>query len=581
MRLFRAIALLFTSILFFQCQKEISSVGPSSPGITLSEPISARLQGNVYNENGQPAQGVTVKVGTQTTTTDATGNFRFTSASLDKKASLVTAEINGYFKAYRVFAATSGTNYLAIKLIKKTLVGTIDAATGGNVSLSNGAKIALPANGVVKASNNSAYTGTVNVYAAYIDPTSEDINQTIPGSFMAEDKSGKRVTLASYGMMAVQLESSSAEKLQIKTGTKATLTTPIPTSALSSAPATIALWSVNEETGIWKEEGTATKNGNVYVGDVSHFSFWNCDIPMNAVVLSVTIKTPNNQPIVFATVRIKRTTGIGQANGWTDSLGQVSGYVPANEILTLEVLDPCGNVAHTQNIGPFTQNTNLGVINVSFSNATLTIGGHVSNCSGGNVTNGYAIIFYNNVVRYGAVDASGNFSVSFIACPNLSATAQVIGYDNSSQQQSSPANVGITLPNTNVGNITACGIASDQYINYTLDGNSFSLLSSNSDSLMAMNDSLGFKWIGGYEPGNATFKSITVFFTATTPTPGTYPMTSVSMNSISTGLLSNTSKVILTSFAALVGQYYEGSFSGAFANGTHTFSGNFRVKRKN
>ena len=48
------------------------------------------------------------------------------------------------------------------------------SAGGGAVTLSNGAKIVLPANGVVKAAGG-AYSGTINVYAAYIDPTSSDI----------------------------------------------------------------------------------------------------------------------------------------------------------------------------------------------------------------------------------------------------------------------------------------------------------------------------------------------------------------------------------------------------------------------
>jgi hypothetical protein len=161
----------------------LDNLTPTPTGGTTPDPISARLQGNVYDENGQPAQGVTIKAGSQTTTTDAKGNFRFDNASLDKKSALVTAEMTGYFKAYRTFAATSATNYVAIKLIKKTLAGTIDAAAGGSVTLSNGAKVALPANGVVKASNSAAYTGTINVYAAYIDPTASDINQTVPGSF--------------------------------------------------------------------------------------------------------------------------------------------------------------------------------------------------------------------------------------------------------------------------------------------------------------------------------------------------------------------------------------------------------------
>ena len=41
------------------------------------------------------------------------------------------------------FGATSGVNQVVIKLIKKTLTGTIDATTGGNVILTNGAEYRL------------------------------------------------------------------------------------------------------------------------------------------------------------------------------------------------------------------------------------------------------------------------------------------------------------------------------------------------------------------------------------------------------------------------------------------------------
>ena len=123
---------------------------------------------------------------------------------------------------------------------------------------------------------------------------------------MADDRNNNRVTLASYGMIAVELESTAGEKLQIATGNSATLTMPIPSSIQSSAPATIALWSVNEQTGIWKEEGTATRSGSNYVGTVSHFSFWNCDISIPAVNLSMTIKDEHAVPLVHAHVRLTR-----------------------------------------------------------------------------------------------------------------------------------------------------------------------------------------------------------------------------------------------------------------------------------
>src|SRR5688572_29771884 len=270
-------ALACLSLFLVQCQKEASYTGGPDPVIETPLPITANLQGNVYNENNAPASGVTVKVGSKSAITDSKGYFRIMGAALDKRSSVVTAEMNGYFKAYRTFSATTGTNHIEFKLTKRDLSGTIDAATGGEVSLSNGAKVQLPANGVMIASSGAAYTGAANVFAAFIDPTGSDIGRTVPGSFMADNVTKTRVILESYGMMAVELSSPSGENLQLKTGATSKLTMPIPSSTLGSAPPSISLWYVDDQTGIWKEEGVATKSGNFYVGEVKHYTYWNCD----------------------------------------------------------------------------------------------------------------------------------------------------------------------------------------------------------------------------------------------------------------------------------------------------------------
>ncbi|HUC83451.1 MAG TPA: carboxypeptidase-like regulatory domain-containing protein, partial [Flavisolibacter sp.] len=159
---YSAFSLLLLSVFFLQCQREVSHIGgPDFPGeIPTPAPITAAIQGNVFNENGAPAAGATVQVGSHIVLTNANGYFRINNASLDKKSAVVTASKGGYFKAYRTFGATSGANFVQIKLIKRTLAGTVDGAAGGEVSLSNGSKIALPAGGVVNAATNAAYTGT-------------------------------------------------------------------------------------------------------------------------------------------------------------------------------------------------------------------------------------------------------------------------------------------------------------------------------------------------------------------------------------------------------------------------------------
>lgn len=588
-RTYSVVAFLF-ALLFFACQKEVGYYGaPDNPAsLSYPDPITAIVQGNILDETGQPATGVAIQVGSKTATTDTKGYFRITDAALDKKASLVTATKPGYFKAYRTFSATSGSNQVVIKLIKKALAGSVSATSGGEVALSNGSKIAFPANGIVTAAGSNAYSGTVNVYATYINPASSDINQTIPGSFLANNKDGKRVLLSSYGMLAVELESASGEKLQIKSGATATLTTAIPSAVQNSAPATIALWSVDETTGIWKEEGTATKNGNVYVGEVKHFSFWNCDVPMNAVVLSLTLKNSDNNPLVNAAVRIKRTTesGVSYGYGYTDSLGQVSGYVPANESLVLEILDECGAAFYSKDISSLTQSTSLGVIILSNTGSSVvTVKGKLMNCANVAVTDGYAIVTYGNRIVYASVNASGDFQVTFTRCNSSPSTVEIVGVDKGSQQQGNVSSVAVSVPLTDAGSLTACDNSAEQFINYTLDGTDYSITSINMpDSL------LGYTYVDSAQLTTKTtylraaeYPNVVVLqFQHTSLTNGTYPLLELTVQNYSGVALTPPFNVVITNFPQAAGEFYEGSFSGSFTDRidkVHTLSGSFRLRR--
>ena len=590
-RIFLGLFLLVISVLFSQCQKEISHSGGTVANPAVPNPITAIIQGNVTDENGQPTAGATIKVGSQSATTNAQGYFRIRNAVLDKNASLVTAEQSGYFKAYRTFSATAGVNQVAIKLIKKNLSGTVDASTGGSVTLSTGGKVTLPAGGVVKESSGAAYTGTINVYAAYIDPTASDIAEVVPGSFIANDKDGNRVMLKSFGMMAVELESTAGEKLQIKGGSKANLTTPIPTSVQAAAPATIPLWYVDEATGIWKEEGNATKQGTVYVGEVSHFSFWNCDISIPAIQLTLTLHNGEGHPVVHAKVKISRTnitTGLTQSYGVTDSLGQVSGLVPANENLSLEALNNCNETFYNQNIGPFSAATNLGTIVVATGSTSLvTFKGKLTTCAGTPVTNGFAIISYGITTRYARVNAAGEYTTTFTRCATSPDNANVTGVDAGTGQQSTSAtSVAVVTPITNAAPVAACGTTTAQFINYTIDGTTYNLTAP-ADSIVAYSytDSLTSQIrtsINGMRiSGGILTHYINLDFVQPTAVAGTYTASSFKTQGFTMLVLTPPFNVILTNYPTAPGAFYEGSFSGSFTQSgvSHTASGAFRIRR--
>jgi len=584
-RLHFALFLFLISVLSFNCNKEFSATNfdTTNTGSNLPAPVIATLQGNILDENGQPATGVQIKAGSKITTTSAKGYFRIVDATLDRNASMVVAEKAGYFKAYRTFNATSGVNQVVIKLIRRTLAGTVNATTGGDITLSSGAKISLPANGIVKEQDGLPYTGSINVYASYIDPTAADINETVPGSFMANDKNDKRVTLKSFGMMAVVLESISGEKLQMTKGT-ANLTIPIPSSAQSSAPATISLWFVDEQTGLWKEEGIATKNGTNYTGDVKHFSFWNCDFGEPAVTISMIIKNSSGLPLIYTGVLVKGDTG-SIAHGYTDSLGQASGLVPANENLILEILDECGAIIYSQNIGPFSQNTNLGNITVGNSTSSVvTIKGTLINCNNTPISNGYALISYDNMIRYASASSNGDFSISFVTCSAIQSGFDIFGVDALSMEQGPTVKITAGSTEINAGNIFACGTIVSEHIKFNLDGTEHNLINSSGRDSFAVYTYPGVPPLFTTYVLGSQFGTYINFEFNHNQATGIFPMTRLNVSNSNNCVIIKPFDVNVTNYPQNVGEFYEGNFSGQFADSLdltslHNINCSFRLKK--
>ena len=463
------------SIIVFSCKKDIDKTVVDPPvdnkgfNIPAATPVTGRISGIVVDENNAPVQNAEVVLSGTSYTTDAKGFFHINTATLDKYITTVTVNKTGYFKAIRAFSATESRNYLSIKLIPKTLAGTFDAAGGGSASLSNGTVLTFQGNGIVIKGTSTAYSGTVNVYASYIDPTATGFGPNIPGSMMGQDAAHMFV-LQSTGMIAVDLESTSGQALQLATGKTASIKLPIPASLLSKAPATIDTWSLDDR-GIWIKENSATKNGNFYDMQVSHFSFWNCDVPANAIYLTINVHDQNGNPLPDSWVDLtipNNTSWWATSYGLTDSSGTVAGLVPSNQGLVMDIspnIYSCNSPIATQNIGPFSSDTTIN-ITVTLTPGTYTvISGTVNGCNNQPLDSGFAYI-YSNYNSYTASISNGTYSITVPSCSNMS-TLYVTVYDNIGGYTYS-SNVTVTGTNVTVPTMTICN--TNQNATYTIMG---------------------------------------------------------------------------------------------------------------
>ena len=422
--------------------------------------------GQVVDENNNAIQGALVKVGALTVFTDDNGIFSAENASVNEQFAYLRVTASGYVTSGRALRPSDGINRVKIMLLSADVTATVNSGSPETVQLGNGTSVALP--GAYIDENGNAYSGAVDVILDYLDPASADLDAVMPGMLYAEDAAGDEAYLETFGMISVELRATSGNELNIDPNNPAELRFPLDPALQGVAPATIPLWSFNDELGYWIEDGQAVLQGNEYVGQVSHFSFWNCDAPFPVVDFCTTVLDDNGNALANTTVTITSPNTPYPRSGVTDQNGQVCGKVPSGLTMTIEVVDLCGNPVFSDVIGPFAGPTTYGPISVNPGSSTSQqVIGNFNDCSNNPITNGYVVLEYGGSLFYEPVTA-GTFDINLISCP-ASNTFTLEAIDIVNQQSSGVINYTFTPPTTTLGTITSCNAVSE-YIEWELEG---------------------------------------------------------------------------------------------------------------
>jgi len=537
--------------------------------------------GQVIDVNKNPIQNATVKIGSATVQTDANGVFIINAATVHEKFAYITAAKAGFIDGSRSLVPTIGKNNISIMLLPSTPVATIVSGTPAAVDLPNGTKIDF--DGAFEDANGNAYSGDVSVSVFHLESSDVNIGALMPGMLYAKSESGQAVGLQTFGMLHAELRGSGGQKLQIASGHTAEITMKIDEAQLATAPATIPLWHFDEANGYWKQEGSATKQGNQYVGTVSHFSWWNCDALFEVITLGVFVK--NEAGIGLNNVEVTIVSGDTIASAYTNITGEINGLAPANRQLTIIVRDVCGNTIESFQAGPFSATTQLpDIVLADDVVTTKKIVGSLVKCDNTPVTNGYLMIEAGAQSQFVPI-TSGDFSCEMLAC-NLSNSFTVQGYDFDALQTTGEIyQLFTSAAIQNVGDVQACN-AITEFISYDFDGEHFFLPVIGPGQI---NESGSFAYtIRGNVPGD----NAQIFLYSNATTPGVYSYNVVNLwvtrgNTTyhCTGLFPGNTVSFTLNHCGAVGEYIDMNFGGVFYTGVggvdmHTISGVAHVKRR-
>ncbi len=264
------------------------------------QPVAAdgMIKGNVIDIDGNPIEGVRVSLinaqdlvgGDRDATTDVDGETTLDNmpTGVDFVFTLTKTGYADRFVRTTIPADASDAAAFTATLTERAVAQTLsNAENGGNVSGTDGTAIKLPAGALVDTSGNPV-SGSVEVALTPVDVSDVNARDAFPGSFAAADENGDSGVLLSFGVAEYHL-TQGGERLQLAAGKQATLTVPIYIDEYSDgSPVTagdhIPLWSLDETSGQWIQEGMGTvvtdSNSPTGLGFemiAGHLSWYNCD----------------------------------------------------------------------------------------------------------------------------------------------------------------------------------------------------------------------------------------------------------------------------------------------------------------
>ena len=469
-QLYRTTLFLLMTLVVFSCRKDEIKYEEDIVIIQTNEDGEVGLQGHITDTSKNSVAGAKVAVGDQTVFTDDYGFFFIENANVVNGNVALSVEKSNFITQYKKLPIVEGMDesFVNASLLSSQNTNQSFPSDQSTVVVGNGGHtVTFLANSIVN-ENGSDYNGEVIFSSYYIDPTRSDLTAIMPGDLSAINLQGEEVQLVSYGMLYGDLTSPTGAPLQIREGSTATIELLIQSSQLGSAPDQIPLWSLDEQSATWLEEGVAIKEGDKYVAKVSHFSFWNCDVPFPVVEVTGYAYDQDGLPLpnadLFVTVLDMGVTRYAT----TDGNGYFYGKFPKDEDMIIGINNDCGEDSQNT-FGPFAETANAGDFSFDISQVGFVIKGVLRNCELLPIYPGFIEVTHSNgQIALFPTAEDGSFLTSYINCGQ--SDISVRGVDLITPSVGQDTSYSLTEGSNDLGDIFSCSQQLDEYFIISVNG---------------------------------------------------------------------------------------------------------------
>jgi hypothetical protein len=244
----------------------------------------------VLDTDGSLVEGAAVVVAGTGDSAVTGGDGRATVPVAESAPQLLRVSKSGFADQFIPLDLQSGTDPTVFVTGMTRLAAPVRIAaieSGGTAVGRDGARIVLPPGAMVNSAGQPVI-GPIDVFMTPVNVLNVNARRAFPGAFAGRDDNGAETLMLSHGVMDVRFEQNGAP-LKLAAGSTAEIDIPIYTTRNKDggthvAGASIPVWSLDETTGRWQQEGSGTvvaaagsPTGFAQRSTVTHFSWWNCD----------------------------------------------------------------------------------------------------------------------------------------------------------------------------------------------------------------------------------------------------------------------------------------------------------------
>ncbi|MFO1077247.1 MAG: hypothetical protein U1E73_05920 [Planctomycetota bacterium] len=261
--------------------------GGSSAPVTPATP-PASVVATVADTDGTPLAGVSIRVVATGATAQSDALGHATIALPVGSEQVLQLHKDGFAERSDALTLPTGSTsgaFSAVLIARSPVIAIAGVETGGTFAGPDGAVVMLPANALVDAAGH-VVTGNAECAITPLDVRTD--LRAFPGRFEGIPDGAPRTPIVTWGTTEFVF-TQNGQRLQLATGVSAAIVLPIyvPTNQDGSALAAaqeLPLWSLDETSAIWRQEGTGTvvaasasPTGFALAASVAHFSWWNVD----------------------------------------------------------------------------------------------------------------------------------------------------------------------------------------------------------------------------------------------------------------------------------------------------------------